>query len=79
MRLTSGENVIDPLTGIPVVLGQVRVTQDGRVRVTQQTGEAPNGTNQTPGVILVNPSAPGNADPGLPRGFTEVPKTGPLS
>ncbi len=78
MRLTSGQNEIDPLTGIPVILGQVRVTQDGRVRVTQQTGETPYGTNQTPGVILVNPSAPGNATPRVPRGFTEVPKTGPL-
>lgn len=78
MRLTSGENEVDPLTGIPVILGQVRVTQDGRVRATQQTGEAPHGTNQTPGVVLVNPSVPGNATPGVPRGFTEVPKTGPL-
>jgi hypothetical protein len=50
MRFTSGENTTDPLTGIPVILGKVRVTQSGRIRVLQTTGEPSGGLNQTPGV-----------------------------
>ena len=50
MRFTSGENTIDPLTGIPVILGSVRVTQSGRIRVLQTTGEPPGGLNTQPGV-----------------------------
>ena len=79
MRLTSGQNTIDPLTGLPVVLGQVRVTQDGQIRTTQATGTPVASLNQSPGVIPVNPSAPGNADPGLPRAYVQVPVTGPLT
>lgn len=79
-RQTSGLNEIDPRTGLPVQLGNVRVTTiEGEPtndkRVTQQTGEPPNGVNQEPGT---DPNAPGNDDPGLPYGFDEVPKTGPL-
>lgn len=76
MRVTSGQNTVDPLTGIPVILGDVRITQDGSIRVTQTTGEAPGGVNQRPGT---DPNAPGNSDPGIPYGFIEVPKTGPLT
>ncbi len=76
MRVTSGQNTTDPITGIPVILGDVRTTQDGQIRVTQTTGESPGGRNQEPGT---DPNAPGNADPGLPWGFLVVPKTGPLS
>lgn len=53
-RQVSGYNTTDPYTGIPVPRGDVRVTSaddDPTVdkRVVQQTGEAPNGTNQLPG------------------------------
>lgn len=53
-RQISGYNETDPYTGIPVPRGDVRVTSktnDPTVdkRVVQQTGEAPNGTNQLPG------------------------------
>jgi len=53
-RQVSGYNTVDPYTGIPVPRGDVRVTSrddDPTVdkRVTQQTGEAPGGTNQQPG------------------------------
>lgn len=73
-RYTSGQNTVDPVTNIPVIGGDVRITQDGKDRVTQQTGEAPGGLNQQPGT---DPNAPGNNDPGLPYNDTEVPKTGP--
>lgn len=76
MRLTSGQNAIDPLTGIPIILGQVRITQDGNIRVTQTTGAPSGSLNTRPGT---DPDAPGDADPGLPYGFTQVPKTGPLT
>ena len=48
-RVTSGQNSVDFFTGIPVPKGNTRITQDGSNRVTQQTGEAPGGTNQKPG------------------------------
>lgn len=73
-RYTSGQNTVDPVTNIPVIGGNVRITQDSKDRVTQQTGEAPGGLNQRPGT---DPNAPGNNDPGLPYNDTEVPKTGP--
>lgn len=76
MRLTSGENAIDPLTGLPVILGKIRTTQSGAIRVTQTTGEPPGGTNTRPGT---DAAAPGDDDPGLPYGFLDVPKTGPLT
>ena len=72
-RQTSGLNTINPATGIPVQQGNTRITIDGDTRVTQQTGEPPGGLNPEPGT---DPNAPGDADPGLPYGFTEVPKTG---
>jgi len=75
MRLTWGQNTTDPLTGLPVILGSVRTTQTGDIRVTQTTGEPVIGLNQTPGT---DPNAPGNSDPGLPYAFADVPKTGPL-
>jgi hypothetical protein len=75
-RMTSGQNTIDPLTGIPVIQGDVRITQNDDVRVVQQTGEPPGGLNQEPGT---DPNAPGDSDPGLPYSNTEVPKTGPLT
>jgi hypothetical protein len=75
-RVTSGQNTIDPVTGIPIINGDTRVTQDDSVRVTQQTGEPPGGLNTQPGT---NPNAPGDNDPGLPYDNTTVPETGPLT
>lgn len=74
-RFTSGQNTVDPETGIPVINGSMRITENDDTRVTQTTGEPPGGKNTEPGT---DPNAPGNDDPGLPYGFTEVPKTGPL-
>jgi len=74
-RVTSGQNTVDPVTGIPVIGGDTRITQNDDARVTQQTGEPPGGLNQEPGT---DPNAPGNNDPGLPYNNTTVPKTGPL-
>jgi hypothetical protein len=48
-RVTSGQNTTDSRTGIPVPGGNTRITQTNDVRSTQQTGEAPFGTNQLPG------------------------------
>jgi hypothetical protein len=80
-RQISGNNTVNQATGIPVQAGPTRVTTASNLatknnRVTQQTGEPPGGTNQLPGT---DPNAPGNDNPGLPYGFTEVPRTGPLS
>jgi hypothetical protein len=47
-------------------------------RVTQQTGEAPGGVNQTPGIDLAG-NVPGSDDPGLPPGNKNPPETGPLT
>ena len=74
-RVTSGQDTVDPVTGIPVPGGANRITEDSNNRVTQQTGEPPGGLNQTPGT---DPNAPGNSTPGLPYDNTTVPKTGPL-
>jgi hypothetical protein len=53
-RQVSGYNTTNLTTGIPVPQGDVRVTTENNEptadkRVVQQTGEAPNGTNQLPG------------------------------
>ena len=53
-RQVSGYNTTSPSTGIPVQQGDTRVTTidndiPDQTRVTQQTGEAPYGTNQKPG------------------------------
>jgi hypothetical protein len=53
-RQVSGYDTTSPTTGIPVQAGPIRVTSLDDVatedkRVTQQTGEAPYGTNQLPG------------------------------
>lgn len=51
-RFTSGQNTVDPITGIPVPGGDTRITQDGANRVTQQVG-AIEGVDPN-----VSPSAP---------------------
>jgi hypothetical protein len=53
-RQVSGYNATSPSTGIPVQQGDTRVTTLNNAatedtRVTQQTGEAPYGTNELPG------------------------------
>jgi hypothetical protein len=74
-RATSGQDTVDARTGIPVPGDVLRITQDDKFRVTQQTGEPPHGTNQTPGT---DPNAPGNSSPGLPLENLVVPATGLL-
>jgi len=79
-RYTSGQNTIDPNTGIPVIGGNNRITQDSQDRVTQQTGEAPGGLNQLPGTDWAVPAVIYNGtEIGLPYETTVVPFTGPLS
>jgi len=77
-RVTSGQNTIDPETGIPVPGGNTRITQDDNNRVTQQTGEPPGGLNEEPGTDPKVPAAAGGSDPGLPYNNVDVPETGPL-
>lgn len=77
-RVTSGQNTVNAQTGIPVIGGSTRITQSGDERVTQQTGEPPNGLNQEPGTDPTIPADLGGNDPGLPYKNTTVPKTGPL-
>jgi hypothetical protein len=78
IRTTSGQNTIDPITGIPVPGRINRITQAYANRVTQQTGEPPNGLNTQPGTSPTVPAAAGGNDPGLPYDNTTVPNTGPL-
>ena len=48
-RATSGQNTVDPITGIPIPGNTLRITENDDYRVTQQTG-APNGSlNELPG------------------------------
>jgi hypothetical protein len=72
-RVTSGQNTTDPTTGIPVQGGNVRITEDDDVRVTQQTGEPPGGLNQFPGT---DPNVPGPTN--VPPDNTSIPTTGTL-
>ena len=78
-RATSGQGTVDPVTGIPVPNGNTRITQDDNTRVTQQTGEPPNGLNTEPGTDPTVPDEAGGNDPGLPYDNTQVPNTGPLT
>jgi len=55
-RYTSGQNTVDPITGIPVIGGNLRITQNNDDRVTQQTGEPTQGRNQLPGTDWNAPS-----------------------
>lgn len=48
-RFTSGQNSVDPITGLPVIGGNQRITQTNDTRVAQETGEPPLGLNQLPG------------------------------
>lgn len=48
-RTTSGQNMVDPDTGIPIPGNTLRITENDDFRVTQQVGEPPKGTNTKPG------------------------------
>lgn len=51
-RTTSGQNTVDPTTGIPIPGTTMRITENDDYRVTQQTGEPPLGKNALPGTDL---------------------------
>lgn len=72
-RVTSGQDSVNLETGIPVPGGNTRITQNDGVRVTQQTGEPPDGLNQRPGT---DPNVNGPVN--VPPNNTSVPETGPL-
>lgn len=72
------ENETDPITGIPIVLGQVMTTLADQIMVNQPVGESPGGYNTQPGTSVSVPASLGGSDPGVPRGFVEVPSTGTL-
>jgi hypothetical protein len=72
-RATSGQNTVDPETNIPVIGGDTRITENDDIRVTQQTGEPPNGLNIMPGSLL---NEVDYGDPNLPYNTTAIPKTG---
>jgi hypothetical protein len=48
-RTTSGQNTVDPLTGIPIPGNTLRITENDDYRVTQQTGGARGSLNELPG------------------------------
>lgn len=74
-RLTSAPATMNTKTGLMVPEGDTRTTENDKKRVVQQTGFANGSLNERPGT---DPNAPGDNDPGLPYGNTEVPKTGPI-
>ena len=79
-RVTSGQNTVDPVTGLPIPGGDTIVTQNNDTRVIQQTGEPPNGLNQLPGTDWAVPAVIYNGtEIGLPYNTATVPFTGPLS
>jgi hypothetical protein len=74
-RLTSLPATMNLKTGLMVPDGDTRITENDKKRVVQQTGFADGSLNERPGT---DPNAPGDNDPGLPYGNTEVPETGPI-
>lgn len=72
-RYTSGQNTVDFWTGIPIVGGDVRQTQNVDNRVTQMTGAAPGNRNMYPGIRF---TVPDDANAGIPYGSPGVPNTG---
>lgn len=48
-RATSGQNTINPITGIPIPGNTLRITENDDYRVTQQTGGARGSLNELPG------------------------------
>lgn len=48
-RTTSGQNTVDPLTGIPIPGSTMRITENDDYRVVQETGGARGSLNTKPG------------------------------
>lgn len=48
-RATSGQNTVDPETGIPILGNTLRITENDDYRVTQQTGAPDGSLNELPG------------------------------
>lgn len=71
-RYTSAPIEKDFFTGIPLPVGENRITQAMENRVTQQTGTAPGSRNMFPGVEMYQVPD----DLGLPYDVTGVPNTG---
>jgi hypothetical protein len=61
-------------TGLPQPTGLLLTTVSGVLYSTVPVGEAPGGLNSTPGT---DPNTPGNANPGVPYGFTPPIYIGP--
>lgn len=78
-RVTSGQNTVDPVTNIPIIGGDTRITQANSVRVSQQTGEPYFGLNTLPGTSIAVPTDLEVNGPGLPYENTTVPSTGPTT
>lgn len=68
-------NFVDVRTGLPQLRGATRVTQDGKIRVTQSTGFAQGSLNMAPGSLT---PAPAGQSITLPYGFLTIPTTGDL-
>lgn len=68
-------NFVDQRTGLPQLRGATRITQDGKIRVTQTTGFAQGSLNTAPGSIT---PAPQGQSITLPYGFLTIPVTGNL-
>jgi hypothetical protein len=74
-RTISGQDTVDPTTGIPVPGYSQRITQDDNNRVVQEVGEAPGGKNILPGTLLTYINY---GNPTLPYGMVAIPETGSL-
>jgi len=71
-RYTSALPERDFFTGIPLPVGENRITQNMENRTTQQTGTAPGSRNMFPGIEGYQVPD----DLGLPYDYTGVPNTG---
>jgi hypothetical protein len=60
-------------TGIPVVNGDTRITQNSNTRVTQQSGGAPGSRSLVPGVRF---TVPGDGADDVPPNSLGIPETG---
>ena len=77
-RLTSRPATMNAKTGIMVPDGDVRITENDKTRVTQQTGGADGSLNQQPGTDPAAQTAPLETNADLPYDNTTVPETGPI-
>lgn len=72
-RFTSGQNTIDFWTGLPVVQGDTRITQNTNTRVEQQSGASPGSRSLVPGVRF---TVPGDGADDVPPNSVGIPGTG---